>query len=254
MFWVAFRKWRQYRLIADTPTSTVRSIAMGLVEICGVVMSKATLLSPFSDTVCVYFRYLVEEYRRKVSRNSKGKTSVSYRWETIRAGDKYEPFFTRDDTGQVWVDPYNAEFNISQKRVFYQQRGLGGGISVLIGAIKAWTSGDKTPLDTSEWKLEEITNQPARRWRARVGDRRMTEYLLCPDDTVYVLGTAANDDAAPDNILIRQGENEQTFIISDSSEKALLKSLRNTVMVLFLIGTVAITVGVILLWRQAEGA
>lgn len=250
LFWVAFRKWREYRLIADTPTSTIRSIAMGIVEVCGTVVPKETLLSPFSDTPCVFFRYVIEEYRRKVSRNSKGKTSVSYRWETIQAGDRYQPFFTKDETGQVWVDPYHAEFNISRSRVFYQRSTMAGGFGRLLDAVKSWTSDEKTPLDTSEWELEEITGRSGFRWRTRVGDRRMTEYFLCPEDTVYVLGTAANQDGAPDNVLIRQGENEKTFIISDSSEKALLKSIRNQVIAFFLIGIAGITGGVLWLLHQ----
>jgi len=45
-----FYKLRRFRLIADTPTSKIRSMAIGLVEIKGQVIPEQTVETPFYAT------------------------------------------------------------------------------------------------------------------------------------------------------------------------------------------------------------
>lgn len=249
--WIGFRKLRQYRVIADTPTSTVRSMAIGLVELVGAVKAEQTLLTPFSDTECVYYRYAIEEYRRHVSRDSKGRTRTSYRWETIQAGSKALPFMIQDDSGRALVEPGGAEFHIGRKRVFYQKAGMFGSLGRMLEGIRNWTEGTKDPLDTSDWQLEEITGRSGFRWGRRVGDRRMTEHFLRPNDMAYVLGTCTIRTGSTENTYICRGENESTYIISDSSEKKLLSQMRMAAVVAFVIAVAGITGGVLLLAFQS---
>ncbi|MFH1770987.1 MAG: hypothetical protein ABH828_05545 [archaeon] len=93
---------KQKQMIENIPTSKIRSIAMGLVEIKGIAepFRKKLLKSPFSEKDCVYYRYTVEEYR------SSGKNS---RWVTIASGQSNDFFNLTDDTGTVLVDPKGAE-------------------------------------------------------------------------------------------------------------------------------------------------
>ena len=57
LFGAGFRAWRRLRLIEDTPTSRVRSMALGRVELAGSAVGKADLEAPFTGTPCVYYRY-----------------------------------------------------------------------------------------------------------------------------------------------------------------------------------------------------
>ena len=68
--------YKKKQLIADTPTSKIRSIAIGLVEIFGQVIpiQERVVKSPFTDKDCVYYNYKIEEYR------SNGKNSS---WVTM---------------------------------------------------------------------------------------------------------------------------------------------------------------------------
>jgi len=89
----------------EHPTSKIRSLAMGLVEIYGQALAPQgnNLKSPFSNKDCVYYKYTVEEYRQQ------GKHK---RWVTVLSGDKIRPFYVRDETGQVLVDPASAKIDI----------------------------------------------------------------------------------------------------------------------------------------------
>ena len=243
---VGFYKLRRYRLVADTPTSKVRSMAIGLVEINGQVRATETLVTPFSDTHCVYYRYEIKEYQRHTSTDSKGHTTTSYRWAVIRTGSQYTPFFCEDDTGKVWIDPAGADFVVSQKRIFYQHAGFMGSFSRILAALKSWDSTKSDMLDREGWELEEMTEDQLFSFGARIGDRKYYEFFICPDDILYVLGTAAMRDGVPGGVFIHEGDNEKTYIISDSSEKSLLKSMRNAVIVSFVIGVGMITGGVVL--------
>jgi len=107
---------KQKRLIENTPTSKIRLIAMGLAEIYGeVVPIKENLFkSPFSVKDCVYCKYTIQELQ------SSGKSS---RWVTIKSDVKTEPFYLKDDTSAVLVDPKGAAVEIPED--FHFNSGLG---------------------------------------------------------------------------------------------------------------------------------
>src|SRR4030042_6307126 len=81
LFW-----FKEKKLIENMPTSKIRSLAMGLVEIAGEVVpaKKAVLKSPFSGKNCVYYRYTVEELR---------SSGTSSHWVTVKEGKEGVPFF-----------------------------------------------------------------------------------------------------------------------------------------------------------------
>jgi len=108
--------FKKKQLIQDTPTSKIRSIAMGLVEIFGQVLPiKGRIFkSPFTDKDCVYYQYTIEEYR------SSGKNS---HWVTIKKGEQKDLFYLKDDTGTILIDPAGAK--IEAKKDFEYQSGLG---------------------------------------------------------------------------------------------------------------------------------
>ena len=92
-FLMGLHTYLHRRLIAQTPTSKIQSAALGTVELAGKICQEASLVSPFCQIPCAYYRYKVEEERQ----NSKGRTN----WSTILEGQSNEPFFMEDETGRM---------------------------------------------------------------------------------------------------------------------------------------------------------
>lgn len=105
-FYAAFRFLRRARLIADTPTSKIRSAAQGYLELDGhgELMDGEPITAPLTGKACTWYRYKVE--RRDVQ-YSGGKRRES--WRTIDKGVSDNLFLLVDDTGQCVIDPEGAE-------------------------------------------------------------------------------------------------------------------------------------------------
>ncbi|MCI0546188.1 MAG: hypothetical protein L0027_02775, partial [Candidatus Rokubacteria bacterium] len=100
-----FRAWRRLRLIEDTPTAKVRSMALGRVELEGRAEAKTELEAPLTGLPCVFFRYEIEEERR--SRRYR-------RWSTVGRGDsRAQGFYLADETGRVLVEATGAELHLA---------------------------------------------------------------------------------------------------------------------------------------------
>ncbi|MBI5787488.1 MAG: hypothetical protein HZA78_01340 [Candidatus Schekmanbacteria bacterium] len=99
------------RLIEDTPTSRLKSMSIGLVEVKGQVRPAFQIETPFNHTPCCYYRYRVQEYRR----NSKGRGH----WVVILEGDSHQySFFLEDESGAALILPKNAEFDLAWNKVY----------------------------------------------------------------------------------------------------------------------------------------
>jgi len=246
VFFLGFFKWRKLRVIRDTPRSKIRSMAMGVVEIHGSVEADQLIRSPFSKTECVYYKWEIKEYRRSSSSSGKGS---SHRWEEVGSGERSVPFFARDETGRALVEPDGAEFMVSCKNSYYQKgKGLIGSLKAIpkiIEALKNIDPNDPASLDIGGDDFEPMESGGSFR-AVSVGDRKYYEYFVEPDDNLFVLGTAANDSSAPDNVVIKRGKNEKTFIISDKSEKGVLKKLKKLVRTCLIIGGIFLAAGIVI--------
>jgi hypothetical protein len=94
------RDLRLRRVIRDTPTARIRSMPMGLVEVHGTAEPRSTVTAPFSGRECACWQVEVA---------SKGEKNT---WNTIHRGGSKHPFYLRDDTGVVLVDPRGAELRL----------------------------------------------------------------------------------------------------------------------------------------------
>jgi len=161
-FFLGFMRLRRKRKIENIPTSTVRGLAMGLVELIGKAKKRLNLISPLSGTECTLYRYTVERYQQ---------SGRSGHWVTIARGDSFaSPFWLDDGTGKILVFPHGSELIIP---VSYEFRtGLGRELPVKLTAF----------LETHNISYRSfLGNYPL----------RFKEWLIHVDDTVYVLGTAA---------------------------------------------------------------
>jgi len=93
-FYYGFYHLRIKRKIENTPTSRIRSVAMGMVEVKGKALRKYALVTPMSHTPCVYYR---------LTRYRKDKNN---RWQAISVtSSDNASFFLEDDTGRIEINP-----------------------------------------------------------------------------------------------------------------------------------------------------
>ncbi|KPK97604.1 MAG: hypothetical protein AMJ95_08250 [Omnitrophica WOR_2 bacterium SM23_72] len=161
-FW-GFKRLRRKRKIENIPTSTVRGLAMGLVELVGKAQKRIKLASPLTQTTCVFYRYTVERYKKR------GRSGD---WVTIASGNSFfSPFWLDDGTGKILVFPQGAEVIMP---VDYEFRtGLGKSLpSHLLSFMEQ--------------------NGLSHRGLFGTHPLRFKEWYILEDETVYVLGTASS--------------------------------------------------------------
>ena len=103
VFYSGFLALQRRRLILNTPSSKIRSAAMGLVEINGLACGPYTLTAPITRVPCHYYRTSVWQWIQR-DKNSG--------WELAAEESLHVPFFLDDNTGRVLVDPQGAELDL----------------------------------------------------------------------------------------------------------------------------------------------
>ncbi|MBI2138977.1 hypothetical protein HYU13_05275 [Candidatus Woesearchaeota archaeon] len=207
IFFYGFSKLRQKRTIENLPTSKIRSIAMGLVEVSGEVapLKVNMLKSPLTQNDCVHYSFAVEEYRRS------GKSS---HWATLLSDTQSYPFSLKDDTGEVLVDPKDAEIDIPNDFTF--ESGLG----------KPPPASIKQFLTARSLSFESFLGFNKR--------MRFTESFIAPKDKLFVIGTAGDNpyveeataQKGVEDVMIQKGRLGSFYYISDRPEKEVLKKFR----------------------------
>jgi hypothetical protein len=218
LFVRAFGELRKRRLIQNTPTARIRSMAMGMVEISGQVVQGSSHLAPFSGRPCAYWEVDIATRRR---RNS---------WHVVHRNSSGNPFFVRDDTGLALVYPHGAECTVRN-----QVEESCFGISV--PACYAEYMDQKRLAFRHVWRLSTL------RFRERVLEEGQQIYVLgsarprsvaldvSQEEVVEATGTdgpveqrlRALQEAA--SAVVRRGEHDPVFIISQDSERGVLLDL-----------------------------
>jgi hypothetical protein len=103
IFFRGFRLLQRKRLIENTPTSTIRAAAMGLVEVNGLATGPYTINAPVTGMPCYYHRSVAWQIR------GSGKNQ---HWEKVADESLHVPFYIDDNTGALLVDPQGAEMDI----------------------------------------------------------------------------------------------------------------------------------------------
>jgi hypothetical protein len=215
--------FKKKRLIEDIPTSKIRSIAMGLVEIYGkIVPADKILTSPFTQKNCVYYRYLIERLEN---------SEKSSKWVKIKEGEDRTLFYLQDETGKVLVDPKGAEIDIPPSFEFTS--GIGKDPPQQI----------KNFLQANKISFEGFLGINK--------TMRFREYILEPNNNLYIMGTAGDNpfmeegwaQTGIEDVMIQKGEN--IYYISDKSEKEVVKRLGWQSVLSILGGALLIVFGVL---------
>jgi hypothetical protein len=103
LFYRGFQLLQRKRLIMNTPSSKIRSAAMGLVEVSGLATGPYTLTAPITGVPCYHYRTMVWQWKQR------GKNSA---WVKEADESLHVPFYLDDGTARVLVNPQGAELDI----------------------------------------------------------------------------------------------------------------------------------------------
>ena len=114
LFVHGFHRLRLRRRILGMPTSRIRSVAMGFVEVAGAAVAPPSLVDPIYGQPCAFYRIKVQEYRKRRKSGS---------WRTIhKDSSDSRPFLVDDGSGRAEVRPAGAELHF--KNTLRAQRNL----------------------------------------------------------------------------------------------------------------------------------
>lgn len=198
---IGYRRTRQkLGLVGLVPTCAVAELADRLpgepVELKGIARCATPLTSELAGRPCVYYRSVTtREYLVSGGRGGRRRKS-----ETISENEQRLPFLLEDATGQVAVNPAEAEID-GRKLVdrFEPYRGEPTA-SITVGGIAIDLPGD-----------------------ARTLGYRWVEHAVPVDAPVYVLGVLQDDGSIGPP---PPGSRFRRFLISARSEEELTKHLR----------------------------
>lgn len=217
---LGFHEYGEYSLIRNTPTSTVRSVPMGRVEVKGesaFLGGEDELRSPFAKEPCVGYECRVEEYQPDDDGSD---------WVTVYSDRVTVPFLLEDETGQLVVDARNAEWNLDGNEYYrkYQEDEAPAHIRTFI----------EEEIDSEKWLDVDLLG----------GDTmRFTEDRIPLAEELYVLGAARSFDNYEGletddvDVVLARDENTGMFYLSDSPEEEIIESKRWGVLGLLTSGT-----------------
>jgi|KBSSwiStaDraftv2_1062776.scaffolds.fasta_scaffold279456_2 hypothetical protein len=220
LFWRGFRHIRVCRLIENTPTARIRSMAMGLVELNGKVEARSDLIAPFSGKRCAHWQVQIAV---------RGKRKGS--WTVVHRNHSGNPFFLQDDTGIAMVFPEGSDCRI---RFGTDEECSGFNLPEVYADYVRENPGALNALNRYGWL----------RFRERTLEDGMQVYILgtaTPRSRAIVVsegealaatgtddlgGRQRNERDHAASAVVRQGENESTFIISQESERDIVFGLK----------------------------
>lgn len=153
LLYYAFYAFRRFRFVDGTATSKIRSAAQGLVELKGLGewLPNDSILSPFSNSRCIWYHCTIEKRRRSGKRTT---------WTNISDECSGHLFRLVDDTSWCVIDPDHAHVIAESDVSWYGH---------------STDCRSKAPKHSSWIKLS-------------VGNYRFRERLIRPATNLYALG------------------------------------------------------------------
>ena len=161
-FFVGFRLLARKRLLLSTPTSKIRSAAMGLVEVNGVAAGPYTVPAPITGKPCFLYRTTAWQQRE-------GKQKE---WEKVADETLHLPFFIDDSTGQLLIEPLGADLDLH--RDFREEY-------------------DKSFFSSDLSVPPRVSSFLARHGIVPSRSLRVEEHLIKPEDPIFIAGTLSEN-------------------------------------------------------------
>jgi len=224
-----FTYWRTSRLIRNTPTESVRSMAAGRTELEGTAEAgDDSLDQPFGEGEAVAAKWEIGTW-------FEGDGTESGEWTTTARGTLAEPFHLDDGTGRVAIEASeDAEIHVSEANTS----------SLVVGEDEV------EPRSVTEFLAEhrDVDVDPADEDDGWDGKHRFRQEVVPPGEDVYVFGNAVvheDGDGRDDSQRLRVEADDTTgrFVISDMDEDALATGLLRRSPLVLLLGLVLVVVG-----------
>jgi len=229
LFYSGISTYWKKKQMENIPTSKVRSVALGMVEVFGKAAGEVCK-SPLLNKDAVYYR--LEVYER-VRQGKHSRDVLRFKEESKT------PLYLDDDTGRILIDVKKAEFNLDmdmmkrigdmgkdaelQKRAeqLLKQHGLSPKRDVLFGILGSM-----------------------------YGNYNFKEFVLSPGDPLYVLGTAmkqkgVESDLSSESLFIGRPDDGALFYVADKPESKLVGTMSYMWILQVIGGAGAIIVGLI---------
>lgn len=249
-FVAGWRTFRQRQLIRNTPTSKVRSLAVGAAEVKGEAHpADEPLVSPLTHEEACMYDLEVEEYHPDDGGGD---------WHTVLHLEDAVPFHLDDGTGEILVEPEDASLHIEVEEKVRVDDGCEPP-----PALGEWAESRGLVDDADAPEPEGVTDKvkdlvasqfadDAEKHLVRDSrhDRRYTEKVLAVGERTYVWGGAepledARSKENARNLVIRRHPGTDTFLVSDRSERELANEKLVGTVFLLCLGIVGIPYGVL---------
>ena len=237
LVFASFSRLKLWRRIADTPTSRIRSAALGLVELKGLAQALGQpLQGPFSGTDCCWWRISVEQEETRQTKNGTRRE-----WRQIHSAASEAPFRVVEQGASVTVLPAGAD--IDGPKLVEHVRGGGGILGLAQGWLRRVEQGSSPDLH-----LAALPGPATPQW---IGGgllaprRRLREWRIDPDRPLYALGALRHQPGM--GSVLAEGRQGEPFIISTGSEEELLSRYRWQALGLLATATAALVLGLWLL-------
>ena len=201
LFYNSLNNLKKKRLFENIPTSKMRSVAMGLVELKGKIkVADKTLEDPFDEKECVYWNVTIDEYVKRGKRRT---------WVTRHRLKKSVTFLLSDDTGSVLIDSNKADMTNIKRDSEIETATL---------------FSEELPPHIIEYC--DKYNVKYEGWFGFKKKLRCRTTYIEPGDQLYIIGSARplNEEEinfSKDATAAIDHSNGEYFLISDKSEKEL---------------------------------
>ena len=231
VFLIGFMDWYDQRLLECTPLSRCRGVALGRVVIGGKVVGLKPIPSLIAHLPSFISKVEVEEYERR------GRSSE---WRTVHKRELRMPFYIRDDSGELKVEPLQALLWLERDVTYSSETGV---------AEYSKAAGIRAN-DQTETLDEMFHEYCVTRGIDTRQMRRFTETNLSPGDPVFVYGTACSgkDTGDTDSIVVRNTFWQKLYIVEGDKTDMLIK-LNRRGLLRVLGGSLAIIVATAVLAR-----
>jgi hypothetical protein len=220
MFWRGFRLLRTLQLVENTPTARIGSMAMGLVEVHGAVRGRSWHTAPFSGRPCAYWQ---------VDVSVRGRNRAS--WSVVHRNESGSPFFLQDESGVALVYPHGAECRL---RHGTEEECFGLNLPAPYADYLREHPSFVLPLARLSYMRfrERILEEGQQVYVLGTATPRGRVFVVSEGEALVATGTGGLGDAQRGGLdhevvaVVRRGENERTFIISQEQEHELTMGLK----------------------------
>ena len=205
------RSKKEIETIEGTPLTGAGRLQSGLHKASGTsVALDKPVVSPLTQTECVFYHFRIEELRTSQRDTRKMPTSVKLQpvqssWHTVVSDKQAVPCGLQDETGMARVDLLGAEMVLTSSKP------------------KESSLFDSCPPELQETLKRRYDFSTKGLLLSK--SLRYTEMIIRPGDKLFVLGDVETKDGEPPTFVKR----EHSFIVSDKDEAEVTRHFRRCI-------------------------